>query len=59
MGAVPLSGDTVSQLPPSAVLFDAVHCKVPVPAFLICSDWDGGVPPGARVKVSWPGRLSR
>src|ERR1039458_9990980 len=36
VGAVPLAGERLSHLPPSAVVWDPVHFNVPVPAFLIC-----------------------
>jgi hypothetical protein len=35
-GAVPLDVETVSQFPPSEVLFAKVQLNVPNPPFLIC-----------------------
>src|SRR4029077_4874602 len=59
-GAVPLSGEALSQLPPSEVLISSVQFKVPDPPFRICNGWLGGArPPVTRLKVIWPGRLSK
>ena len=58
-GAVPLTADKVSHLPPSAVLLDADHCSVPVPPFRIGTACAAGLSLVVRKKLNSPGRLSK
>ena len=59
-GAVPLEADSVSQLPPSAVLPAAVQLSEPVPPFRISRSWLVIVVPWVFMEyVNCPGRLSK
>src|SRR5579885_1895643 len=60
-GALPVAADRLSQLPPSAVLAEPAHVKVPVPPFTIWTDCAAGlvVRPVWSEYLSCPGRLPK
>src|SRR5271163_134174 len=58
--AVPLGAERVSQLPPSAVVAEAVQPREPAPALRIWTSWAGGVSPlVALEKFRAPATLSK